>query len=67
VLFDLAEIKLYLGDPRAFLDVAKKGFEQADANWRGKTFVENLRVLLPASNELPGLKEALAEVEQMVN
>jgi tetratricopeptide (TPR) repeat protein len=65
--FDLAEIKRYLGDPRAFLDVAKKGFEQTDANWQGKTFVESLRLLLPASNELPGLKESLAELEQMVN
>jgi hypothetical protein len=46
--------------------VAKKGFEQTDANWQGKTFVESLRLLLPASSELPGLKEGLAELEQMV-
>jgi Flp pilus assembly protein TadD len=64
--FDLAEIKLYRGDPKAFLDVAMNGFEQTDADWQGKTFVEGLRLLLPASNELPGLKEGLAELEQMV-
>jgi hypothetical protein len=64
--FDLAEIKLYRGDPKAFLDVAMKGFEQTDANWQGKTFVDSLRLLLPAANELPGLKEGLAELEQMV-
>lgn len=64
--FDLAEIKLYRGDPKAFLDVAMKGLEQTDANWQGETFVESLRLLLPASSELPGLKEGLAELERMV-
>jgi Flp pilus assembly protein TadD len=64
--FDLAEIKLYRGDAKAFRDLALKGFEQTDANWQGKTFVDSLRQLLPASNELPGLKEGLAELEQMV-
>jgi Flp pilus assembly protein TadD len=60
--FDLAEIKLYRGDPVAFREVALKGFEMADANWQGRTFVESLRLLLPAANELPGLKEGLAEL-----
>lgn len=64
--FDLAEIKLYRGDSGAFLDIAIKGFEQTDANWQGKTFVDSLRLLLPAAGELPGLKEGLAELEQMV-
>jgi tetratricopeptide (TPR) repeat protein len=64
--FDLAEIKLYRGDQKAFLEVAIKGLEQTDANWQGKTFVDSLRLLLPASDELPGLKEGLAELEQMV-
>jgi tetratricopeptide (TPR) repeat protein len=64
--FDLAEIKLYRGNPKAFLDVAIKGLEQTDANWQGKTFIDSLRLLLPASEELPGLKEGLAQLEQMV-
>jgi hypothetical protein len=64
--FDLAEIKLYRGDPKAFLDVAMKGFEQTDANWQGKTFVDSLRLLMPAADELPGLKEGIAELEQLV-
>jgi hypothetical protein len=64
--FDLAEIKLYRGDPKAFLDVAIKGLEQTDANWQGKTFIDSLRLLLPASDELPGLKEGLTELEQML-
>ena len=64
--FDLAEIKLYRGDAEAFLDVAIKGFEQTDANWQGKTFVDSLRLLLPAADELPGLKEGLADSNRMV-
>ena len=40
--------------------------ERPDANWQGKTFVDSLRLLLPASNELPGLKEGLAELEERV-
>ena len=64
--FDLAEIKLYRGDPVAFLDMAMKGLEQTDANWQGKTFVDSLRLLLPASDELPGLKEGVAKLEQLV-
>jgi hypothetical protein len=57
---------LYLGDPRTFLDMAKQGLKQTDANWQGETFIEDLRLLLPAYNELPGLKEGFAELEQMI-
>jgi hypothetical protein len=64
--FDLAEIKLYRGEPKAFVDVAAEGFVQADGSWQGKTFVDSLRLLLPAADELPGLKEGFAELEQMV-
>jgi tetratricopeptide (TPR) repeat protein len=65
--FDLAEIKLYRGDPKAFVAVAQKGFEQTDADWQGRTFVDSLRLLLPAADELPGLKEGLEELEQMIS
>jgi tetratricopeptide (TPR) repeat protein len=64
--FDLAEIKLYRGEPIAFRDVAIKGLKQTDADWQGRTFIESLRLLLPASHELHGLKEGLAELERMV-
>jgi hypothetical protein len=64
--FDLAEIRLYLGDTEGFLDAAQKGLEQTDANWQVRTFVESLRLLLPAAGELPGLKEGLAKFEALV-
>ena len=62
--FDLAEIKLYLGDPKAFRKIAIEGLNQTDADWQAKTFIDSLRLLLPASAELPGLKEELVELEQ---
>ena len=65
--FDLAEIKLFRGDSKVFLDVAMQGFEQTDANWQGQTFVDSLKLLTPAADELPGLKEGIAELEQLVN
>jgi tetratricopeptide (TPR) repeat protein len=64
--FDLAEIKLYRGDPQAFVAIAQKGFEHTDANWQGKTFIDTMHLLLPVADELPGLKEGLAELEPMV-
>jgi hypothetical protein len=65
--FDLAEIKLYRGDRDGFLNIAMFGFEQADQDWQGKTFVESLRLLLPAADELPGLQEGIEQLEQMVS
>ena len=64
--FDLAEIKLYRGDRSAFLKIATLGFEHTEQDWQGKTFVESLRLLLPAADELPGLHEDIAQLEQMV-
>jgi hypothetical protein len=64
--FDSAEIKLYQGDARAFLDIAMQGLAQTDEDWQGKTFVDSMKLLLPAAAELPGLKEGLAELEKLV-
>jgi tetratricopeptide (TPR) repeat protein len=64
--FDLAEIKLYQGDAEAFLKIARQGFSQTDEDWQGRTFVDSLRMLLPAADELPGLKEGIAELEKLL-
>jgi Flp pilus assembly protein TadD len=64
--FDSAEIRLYQGDAKAFLDTAMQGFAQTDEDWQGKTFVDSLRLLLPAADELPGLKEGIAELEKLL-
>jgi tetratricopeptide (TPR) repeat protein len=64
--FDLAEIKLYQGETTAFLDTAMAGLAQTDENWQGKTFVDSLRLLLPAADRLPGLQGGLTELEKLV-
>ena len=64
--FDSAEIKLYQGDAKAFLDTAMQGFSQTEEDWQGKTFVDSLRLLLPAADELPGLKQGIAELEKLL-
>jgi tetratricopeptide (TPR) repeat protein len=64
--FDAAEIKLYQGDAKAFVDIAKAGFKQTEANWQGKTFVDSLKLLLPAADELPGLKDGIAELQKLL-
>jgi hypothetical protein len=64
--FDSAEFKLYQGDAKAFLDTARQGFSQTEHDWQGETFVESLRLLLPAADELPGLKEGIAELEKLI-
>jgi tetratricopeptide (TPR) repeat protein len=64
--FDLAEIKLYQGDPEAFLKIAIEGFGHTDEDWQGKTFVDSLRLLLPAAAELPGLTGGIADLERLL-
>jgi tetratricopeptide (TPR) repeat protein len=65
--FDLAEIKLYRGDSTGFFETAMRGFEEMDENWQGKTFVDSLKLLMPAVNELPGLAEGIGELQQLVS
>jgi hypothetical protein len=43
-----------------------RGFEHIEQDWQGKTFVESLQLLLPAADELPGLHEDIAQLEEMV-
>lgn len=64
--FDLAEIKLYQGDPEAFLNFAMEGFQNTDADWQGRTFVDSLKLMLPAAGELPGLTGGIAELEKLL-
>jgi tetratricopeptide (TPR) repeat protein len=64
--FDLAEMKLYQGEPDAVVDIATKGFDFAKPT-QIDTFIDSLRLLLPAADKLPGLKEAIEKLEKSVN
>ena len=64
--FDLAEIKLFVGDGEAFLRLITKGTEQSEADWQVKAFLESLRLLEPATAELPDLKRGIDLLESLL-
>jgi tetratricopeptide (TPR) repeat protein len=64
--FDLAEIRLYRGDVAGFQDAANAGVIASEHDWQPKTFLDSLRLLLPASKELPGLEQGIAELEKQL-
>ena len=64
--FDLAQIRLFRGDVPGFLTAAKAGLDVSEHDWQPKTFLDSLRLLLPASKELPGLEQGIAELEKQL-
>jgi tetratricopeptide (TPR) repeat protein len=64
--FDLAEIRLYRGDVAGFQDAANAGVIASEHDWQPKTFLDSLRLLLPATQELPGLEQGIAELEKQL-
>jgi tetratricopeptide (TPR) repeat protein len=64
--FDLAQIRLFRGDVPGFLTAAKAGVDASEHDWQPKTFLDSLRLLLPASKELPGLEQGIAELEKQL-
>ena len=58
--FDLAEIRLYRGDGRGFLDSVKKGIESCDADWQPETFRRSLHdTLVVQGMDFAGLTEGI--------
>ena len=68
-LFDLglAEIRLYRGDPKEFLELVEKGLEHCPAAWMTKTFLESLELLVDGGVTLPGLEEGIARLRKAVD
>jgi len=64
--FDLAQIRLFRGDVPGFLTAAKAGVDASQHDWQPKTFLGSLRLLQPASKELPGLEQGIAELEKQL-
>lgn len=64
--FDLAQIRLFRGDVPGFLTAAKDGVDASEHDWQPKTFLDSLQLLLPASKELPGLEQGIAELEKQL-
>ena len=64
--FDLAEIKLYEGDGEAFLKLIKAGIKYSEHDWQGETFLDSLRLLEPASAELPELQKGIDLLDSLL-
>jgi tetratricopeptide (TPR) repeat protein len=61
--FDLAEIRLYLGQPREFLRLAELGAATCSEEWQVRTFRDTLGLLGEAGVSAPELDEARALLE----
>lgn len=64
--FDLAEIRLYLGDPDGFLATIDDGFLVCEHSWQPQTFRDSLALLADAGLELPGLADGIAKLDEMI-
>ena len=61
--FDLAQLKLFTGDPSGALEYAERGTEYAHAAWELITFSESLKQLADRVS-LPGLQETIAMLDE---
>jgi Flp pilus assembly protein TadD len=64
--FDLAEIRLYLGDEESFLETIDEGLVACEHSWQPQTFRDSLARLDDAGIELPGLKAGIAKLDEMI-
>ncbi len=64
--FDLAEIRLYLGDSDGFLSTIDQGLLVCEHSWQPQTFRDSLAILVDAGIDLPALKEGIAKLEEMI-
>ncbi len=64
--FDLAEMRLYLGDAEGFLATIDEGLVVCEHAWQPQTFRDSLALLADAAIELPGLAEGIAKLDEMI-
>ncbi len=64
--FDLAEMRLYLGDPDGFLKTIDEGLLVCEHSWQPQTFRDSLAILADAGVELPGLADGIAKLDEMI-
>jgi hypothetical protein len=57
--FDLAEMRLYHGDPDGSLEMLDKGIDVSTADWQPRTHRQSLELLAEGAVQLPGLSESL--------
>ncbi len=65
--FDLAEIQLYQGETRSFLEFVEQGVASCTMDWQPKTFRDSLKNVFVAQGiEFEGLTEGIARLEQAI-
>jgi tetratricopeptide (TPR) repeat protein len=64
--FDLAEIRLYLGDPEGFLATIDDGLLVCEHAWQPQTFRDSLALLADGGVELLGLVDGIAKLDEMI-
>ena len=62
--FDLAEIRLYLGDAQEFTKFLKDGVRRCTVDWQPRTFRESLQLLIDGGIDLPGLGDGVEELQE---
>jgi tetratricopeptide (TPR) repeat protein len=62
-MFDLAEIRLYAGDAKGFLEWTRQGLRACRVKWQVGTFRSALQLLIDGGVTPPGLQDALPEIE----
>ncbi len=64
--FDLAEIRLYMGDTDGFVETIDQGLLVCEHAWQPQTFRNSLALLTDAGVGLPGLVEGIARLDEMI-
>jgi len=64
--FDLAEIRLYLGDADGFLSTIDQGLLVCEHAWQPQTFRDSLAILLDAGIDLPALNQGIAKLDDLI-
>jgi hypothetical protein len=62
-MFDLAEVRLYSGDPAGFLDWTRKGLDKCEHRYEAETFRSALQLLIDGGVEPAGLRDGLALID----
>lgn len=66
-MFDLAEIRLYSGDPSGFLDWTRKGLDKCEHRYEPETFRSALQLLIDSGVAPAGLRDGLPLIDAAIS
>jgi tetratricopeptide (TPR) repeat protein len=65
-MFDIAEARLYSGDPAGFLEWTRQGLDNCNHRWEPETFRSALQLLLDGGVEPQGLRDGLPLIDAAI-